>query len=114
MSKIGNNQTCANYFEKLIRGPGPQQSQDEEPTCHGDSGGPVVQVIDNKNSELKVKKRVEIVGITSFRVGCEQNLDFELPRNGPVVYTQVSKYMDWIRKYVSVMYTVNGKIEGRA
>merc|ERR1712228_841569 len=104
MTMIGKKQVCASAVESNNK-VGPQrQKQEPADACEGDSGGPVVRFIKNKNSELKAKKRAELVGITSFGIGCKDNIKAKLP----TVYTQVSKYMHWIRKHVSVMYTVNG------
>jgi secreted trypsin-like serine protease len=40
-----------------------------------------------------------LIGITSWGYGCGQGT--------PGVYTRVSEYVDWIKKYTHVMYTVN-------
>jgi len=49
-------------------------------SCRGDSGGPLVR---------RVSKKDELVGITSWSMGCGHN-DF------PSVYTDVTKYQSWI------------------
>jgi hypothetical protein len=88
-------------------------------TCQGDSGGPGVKMVDpnsegmdNLNDEEKLvrmmenmsdgvvkPKRGQLIGITSWGYGCGQGT--------PGVYTRVSEYVDWIKKYTHVMYTVN-------
>ena len=94
-------------------------------TCQGDSGGPLVkmvQLFEEKAKELgwsKDKKvmestklitdpnynplikvpRGQLIGVTSWGYGCGEGT--------PGIYTRVSEYMDWIKQYTSVMYTVD-------
>merc|ERR1712173_7974 len=81
---IGEGQICAL---------GLPWEKDPPDTCQNDSGGPVVN-----EAEIKGKNRAILVGITSWGVGCSQGT--------PGVYTRVSEYIDWIKKYTYVMYTV--------
>ncbi|XP_014270297.3 trypsin isoform X1 [Halyomorpha halys] len=59
-------------------------------TCNGDSGGPLLQINSSGNYFVK--------GITSFGHGCGI-------RNNPGVYTDVSKYIPWIRRNVGLAKT---------
>ncbi|XP_077495836.1 trypsin alpha-4-like isoform X2 [Amblyomma americanum] len=53
--------------------------------CQGDSGAPVVR---------KKHKAFEIVGLVSFGEGCNQE-------NIPVIYTNLTNYLDWIKAAVA-------------
>ncbi|CAH1405195.1 unnamed protein product [Nezara viridula] len=59
-------------------------------TCNGDSGGPLLQVNSAGNYYIK--------GITSFGHGCGL-------QNNPGVYTDVSKYIPWIRRNAGLART---------
>jgi len=83
--KISKNQICA---------------AGKADACQGDSGGPLVKMV-KSNSNLKAEKQAELVGVTSWGAGCAHNY--------PGVYTRVSEYIDWIKKYTYVMYTADGQ-----
>ena len=55
-------------------------------SCIGDSGGPLLTSIDGVTAQ---------VGIVSYGLGCAEPLYYG-------VYTNVGKYVDWIRQYTSV------------
>ncbi|CAG2112785.1 unnamed protein product, partial [Medioppia subpectinata] len=62
--------------------------------CNGDSGGPLFQIVEGRAVQL---------GITSHGTGniVSDTLGFRCFRNEPVVYTRVSKYIDWIQSVVN-------------
>merc|ERR1712046_347269 len=66
-------------------------------TCQGDGGTPMVKFV--QDAEKKIDDRGQLIGITSWGIGCGDG--------NPGVYTRVSQYMDWIQQYTSVMYTVD-------
>jgi len=92
-------------------------------TCQGDSGGPAVKMVDffeekaqklgwtedekmdamielmEEGEFVEGSKRGQLIGVTSWGFGCGEGT--------PGIYTRVSEYMDWIKKYTSVMYTVD-------
>jgi len=92
-------------------------------TCQGDSGGPAIKMVnffeekarkmgwdEEQKLEAMVElmesgdyvegmKRGQLIGVTSWGFGCGERT--------PGIYTRVSEYMDWIRKYTHVMYTVD-------
>lgn len=57
--------------------------ENKKTICRGDVGGPLKE---NKNNEL--------IGITSWGNGCANT-------NRPIVFTDVSKYKDWIESNIS-------------
>lgn len=81
------DQTCRKYYNKQIvdtmQCAGFEKGGKD--SCQGDSGGPLVKSFQN---------RYVLIGIVSWGYGCAR------PGN-PGVYTQVSKYIPWIRSTVS-------------
>jgi len=92
-------------------------------TCQGDSGGPAIKIVkeleekawklgwseDEKEDAYMemvenggLEERGQLIGITSWGFGCGEGT--------PGIYTRVSEYMDWIKKYTSVMYTVDDQV----
>jgi len=93
-------------------------------TCQGDSGGPAVKFIDNLKEEAlnngwsadrKMQRYTEVMmgagvepvrgqlmGVTSWGYGCGEGT--------PGVYTRVTEYMNWIKKYTDKMSTPDDKI----
>merc|ERR1712087_1091725 len=101
--QIGNKQFCASaYFDQTFTG---EEKEIRADACKGDSGGPVVRVVEFDHPNIRSKERAVLEGVTSYGYPCKGT---ELL---PSVYTHVSKYMHWIRKYTNVMYTVNGRIK---
>ena len=71
-------------------------------TCQGDSGGPGVQFKQGQwmgISDGFSPNRAELIGVTSWGIGCGSGL--------PGVYTRVSEYMDWIAEHTHEIYTVS-------
>ncbi|XP_054157689.1 trypsin-1-like [Oppia nitens] len=71
------------HFRDSVFCAGAQHGKD---TCHGDSGGPLIQIVNNRSI---------VVGITSFgsSIGCGA-------KGIPGVYTDVSKYLNWIHQHI--------------
>jgi len=108
-------------WSKQICGLKLPNEKDPVDTCQGDSGGPAVKLVDffleqavkmgwdeDQKTEEMMKRldsgeidvpRGQLVGITSWGFGCGEGT--------PGIYTRVSEYMDWIKQYTSVMYTVD-------
>merc|ERR1712014_23867 len=59
--------------------------------CQGDSGGPLTCMKNGENG--KKEQQFALVGLTSWGIGCGQNL--------PAVYTRVASYIDWIKNVTS-------------
>ena len=92
--------------------------------CQSDSGGPVVRFVDNLKEEGIKKRwskdekeerslfyyledgvaplRGQLIGVTSWSYGCGEGT--------PGVYTRVTEYMNWIKKYTDKMSTSDDKI----
>jgi len=93
-------------------------------TCQGDSGGPAVKMVDNfkeksllenwtederNNAYMKIVQedglppyRGQLLGVTSWGYGCGEGT--------PGIYTRVSEYLTWIKKYTGEMSTPDDKI----
>ena len=78
----GNNQICA-YSETGVD------------SCQGDSGGPLTCNHDGKSQD----GRYGLVGVVSW--------GFKCGKKTPGVYTRVSAYLDWIRKYTRDIQTIS-------
>jgi len=110
---ISPNQLCAMSLPTQI---------DVVDACEGDGGGPGVIFV-NHFDEQRIKQRWtpeeteqrymdlmmngdppsrgQLTGIISWGYGCGEGT--------PGVYTRVSEYMDWIKKYTHEMYTYDDK-----
>ena len=108
-------------WSKQICGLALPNAKEPVDTCQGDSGGPAVKLVDfflehaikmgwdeDQKTEAMMEKlesgdidvpRGQLVGVTSWGFGCGEGT--------PGIYTRVSEYMDWIKQYTSVMYTVD-------
>ncbi|KAI1286064.1 Serine proteinase stubble [Halotydeus destructor] len=89
---IISNQRCVEEFEKGDRKEiigseslcTYQGNGNETDACYGDSGGPLV---------VKDGDQYALVGIVSWSYGCARP-------HMPAVFTNVTTYVDWIRKYI--------------
>jgi len=114
---ISPKQLCAMGIPNSIPG-GPVVD-----TCQGDSGGPAVKMVENFKEQTLLKgwsekeketryfdimnkgvppSRGQLVGVTSWGYGCGEGT--------PGVYTRVTEYMNWIKKYTDKMSTPDDKI----
>jgi len=115
---ISPKQLCAMGVPNKIPG-GPTVD-----TCQGDSGGPAIKLVDNfteqmirygwsdeerdeRMMEMMVTTglpplRAQLMGVTSWGYGCGEGT--------PGVYTRVSEYMEWIKKYTGKMSTHDDKV----
>ena len=93
--EIGKGQMCISGKENSSSG--------HRDACEGDSGGPAVSFVQAQGNGIK---RAQLLGVTSWGRKCDWQMREQ--RETPGVYVRVSEYMDWIKKYAGVMYTVDG------
>ena len=88
-----NSEDCENEFIDKVPGFILRDTQicargpENKDSCNGDSGGPLMR-LDLSNGKF------ELIGITSFGTRACDSLT-------PGVYTKISKYLDFIRKYIT-------------